>query len=53
MVSQEPVLFSSTIAENIAFGRLTATDEEIEVRHKHNNNEKKNVLPRNASDSYV
>jgi ATP-binding cassette subfamily B protein len=29
VVSQEPMLFSSTIAENIRYGRETATDEEL------------------------
>lgn len=29
IVLQEPVLFSTTIAENIAYARPTATDEEI------------------------
>ena len=29
VVSQEPVLFDTTIAENICFGKLDATDEEI------------------------
>ena len=31
LVLQEPVLFSSTIRENIAYGRLEATNEEIEA----------------------
>lgn len=31
MVPQETVLFSGTIRENIAYGRLDATDEEIEA----------------------
>jgi ATP-binding cassette subfamily B protein/subfamily B ATP-binding cassette protein MsbA len=31
LVLQEPVLFSSTIRENIAYGRPKATNEEIEV----------------------
>lgn len=29
VVSQEPMLFSGTIAENIRYGRLEATDEEV------------------------
>lgn len=29
IVAQEPLLFSSTVAENIRYGRLTATDEDI------------------------
>ena len=29
VVSQEPVLFDATIAENIRFGKLDATHEEI------------------------
>lgn len=31
IVSQEPVLFSTTIEENIRYGRPTATDEELEA----------------------
>jgi subfamily B ATP-binding cassette protein MsbA len=31
IVLQEPILFSTTIRENIAYGRLTATREEIEA----------------------
>ena len=31
VVHQEPVLFSGTVAENIAIGRLSATQEEIEA----------------------
>lgn len=31
LVSQEPVLFSATIAENIAYGRPEATREEIKA----------------------
>jgi ABC transporter fused permease/ATP-binding protein len=31
MVAQEPVLFSGTIRDNIAYGRAGATDEEIEA----------------------
>ncbi|KAL5111333.1 ATP-dependent translocase ABCB1 [Taenia crassiceps] len=34
VVQQEPVLFSGTIAENIALGRPNATDEEIELAAK-------------------
>nr|QNH67872.1 ATP-binding cassette transporter subfamily B member 1-like protein X12 [Brachionus rotundiformis] len=34
LVSQEPVLFSTTIRENIRLGRLDATDEEIEKAAK-------------------
>jgi ATP-binding cassette subfamily B protein/subfamily B ATP-binding cassette protein MsbA len=34
LVLQEPVLFSSTIRENIAYGRLEATKEEIEAAAK-------------------
>ena len=30
VVSQEPVLFQTTIKENIRFGRLEATQEDIE-----------------------
>lgn len=30
IVSQEPVLFGTTIAENIRYGREDATDEDIE-----------------------
>lgn len=29
VVSQEPVLFQTTIKENILFGKMTATDQEI------------------------
>ena len=29
LVSQEPVLFAGTIAENISFGKIGATEEEI------------------------
>ena len=29
MVSQEPLLFSSSVRDNIRYGRLTATDEEV------------------------
>ena len=34
VVSQEPVLFSTTIAENIAFGREGVTQQEIEEAAK-------------------
>ena len=34
VVSQEPVLFSTTIAENIAFGREGVTQQEIEQAAK-------------------
>ncbi len=34
MVSQEPVLFATTIAENIRYGRDDATQEEIEQAAK-------------------
>jgi ATP-binding cassette subfamily B protein len=34
IVLQEPVLFSASIAENIAYGRLDASDEEITVAAK-------------------
>ena len=30
IVSQEPVLFATTIAENIRYGREEATDEDVE-----------------------
>ena len=30
MIAQDPFLFSATVRENIAFGRVDATDEEIE-----------------------
>ena len=30
IVSQEPILFATTIAENIRYGREGVTDEEIE-----------------------
>lgn len=33
-MSQEPVLFSGTIAENIAYGKEGATQEEIETAAK-------------------
>ena len=29
-ISQEPILFATTIAENIRYGKTTATDQEIE-----------------------
>ncbi len=31
LVSQEPLLFDLTIADNIRFGKLDATDEEVEA----------------------
>jgi len=31
VVAQEPILFSTTIADNIRYGRNTATDEEVEA----------------------
>jgi len=31
VVSQEPILFATTVAENIRYGRPDATDEEVEV----------------------
>ena len=31
LVPQEPVLFSGTIADNIRYGRLEASDEEVEA----------------------
>ena len=31
LVPQEPVLFSSTIADNLRYGRLDASDEEVEA----------------------
>jgi ABC transporter fused permease/ATP-binding protein len=34
IVSQEPLLFSTSIAENIRYGRADATDEEIEAAAK-------------------
>lgn len=34
VVSQEPVLFQTTIQENIMFGRMDATQEEIEQAAK-------------------
>lgn len=34
MVLQEPLLFSTTIGENIRYGRLDATDEEVEEAAK-------------------
>nr|QUF59438.1 ATP-binding cassette transporter Abcb1-like1-2 [Brachionus angularis] len=37
LVSQEPVLFTSTIKENIRLGRLNATDAEIEQAAKNAN----------------
>ena len=30
-VAQEPILFSTTVAENIRYGRVTATDAEVEA----------------------
>lgn len=37
VVSQEPVLFGTTIAENIRYGREDATDEEITTAAKEAN----------------
>ena len=37
VVGQEPVLFATTIRENIKFGRKNATDEEIEQASKEAN----------------
>ncbi|XP_072365307.1 ATP-dependent translocase ABCB1-like isoform X2 [Scyliorhinus torazame] len=37
VVSQEPVLFATTIAENIRFGRADVTDSEIEMATKEAN----------------
>lgn len=37
VVSQEPVLFATTIAENIRYGRVDATDEEIKTAAKEAN----------------
>ena len=37
VVSQEPVLFATTIAENIRYGRLDVTQEEIERATKEAN----------------
>lgn len=34
MVSQEPILFATTVAENIRYGRDDATQEEIEKAAK-------------------
>lgn len=37
MVSQEPALFATTIAENIRYGKVTATQKEIEEAAKKSN----------------
>ena len=37
VVSQEPILFATTIAENIRYGRLDVTEEEIEQAAKEAN----------------
>lgn len=37
VVSQEPVLFATTIAENIRYGRMDVTQEEIEQATKEAN----------------
>ena len=37
LVSQEPILFNTTIGENIKYGHLTATQDEIEEAAKHAN----------------
>ncbi|MFN7134085.1 MAG: ATP-binding cassette domain-containing protein, partial [Myxococcales bacterium] len=34
VVSQEPILFSTSVAENIRYGRVNATDEEVEAAAK-------------------
>ena len=34
VVSQEPILFQTTIAENIRYGKANVTDEEIEEATK-------------------
>ena len=36
-VMQEPVLFSKTIKENIKFGKLNATDEEVYIAAEKSN----------------
>lgn len=37
VVSQEPILFATTIAENIRYGRLDVTQEEIVQATKESN----------------
>ena len=37
VVNQEPILFGTTIAENIKFGKENATDEEIRTAAKNAN----------------
>lgn len=37
VVSQEPILFATTIAENIRYGRLNVSDEEIRRAAKYAN----------------
>ena len=37
VVNQEPILFGTTIAENIRFGKENATDEEIRTAAKNAN----------------
>lgn len=49
LVSQEPVLFSTTIRENIRLGRLDATDEEIEEAAKNAN---AHTFIMNCADKY-
>lgn len=34
LVSQEPILFATTVGDNIAYGKENATDEEIRIAIK-------------------